>query len=80
MTSYHVQLSKGMSENVTTRTWQILSGRLQIPVICFTKFQVHLMMKIITLNKESEFQGDFLKFCSPEESTTQDDKDVSPSD
>ena len=38
------------------------------------------MMKIITLNKESEFQGDFLKFCSPEESTTQDDKDVSPSD
>ena len=28
----------------------------------------------------NEFQGDFLKFCSPEESTTPDDKDVSPSD
>lgn len=28
----------------------------------------------------NEFQGDFLKFCLPEESTTPDDKDVSPSD
>ena len=29
---------------------------------------------------KNEFQGEFLKFCSPEESTTPDDKDVSPSD
>ena len=28
----------------------------------------------------NEFQGEFLKFCSPEESTTPDDKDVSPYD
>ena len=28
----------------------------------------------------NEFQGEFLKFCSPEESTTPDDKDISPSD
>ena len=46
ITSYHVQLSKGMNENVTRLTQQIRSGRLQIAVISFTKFQVHLTMKV----------------------------------
>ena len=46
MTPYHAQLSKGMSGNLTGRTWQILSWRLKIPVTCSTKFQVHLTMKV----------------------------------
>ena len=46
MTPYHAQLSKGMSGNVTGRTWEILSWRLKIPVTCSTKFQVHLTIKV----------------------------------
>ena len=42
------------------------------------KFILTRFLKDIKL--PNEFQGDFLKFCSPEESTTPDDKDVSPSD
>ena len=51
MTLDHVQLFKGMSENVISKTWQILSGRLQIPMICFMKFQVHPTMKVSYLKK-----------------------------
>ena len=54
------------------------TNKRSIELQIMRKFILTRFLKDMTL--PNEFQGDFLKFCSPEESTTPDDKDVSPSD